>query len=233
MTRRLLSLLAITLVAASCGTTTTKTVVVTTTAPPSTTTRPPVSPAPMSVVVYRVVDGALQPELAKVPRTSAVATATLGALDVGAPVTIADGTATVDLPKATQEKQAEVVYTLTRFRDVKRVDVAGRTGLTRDDFGVFLPPILVESPVAGATVPRTFHLSGTASVFEATLSVELRRDGKLLEKRTVTASEGAPGRGDFDATFTATPGRLAISVFAPSAANGSPQHQVLVVVTVI
>jgi hypothetical protein len=93
-------------------------------------------------------------------------------------------------------------------------------------------PISVERPASGAHVPDTFHVSGTASVFEATLVVQLVRDGAVIAKQTVTASEGAPGRGTFDATFTARPGPVTVSAFAPSAADGSPQHQVDVPVTI-
>jgi hypothetical protein len=70
-------------------------------------------------------------------------------------------------------------------------------------------------------------------VFEATLVVQLLRDGKILAKRNVTASEGAPGRGTFETTLQATPGEATVSAFAPSAADGSPQHRVDVAVTVV
>jgi hypothetical protein len=95
-----------------------------------------------------------------------------------------------------------------------------------------VPPILVEAPAAGANVPVTFRVSGTASVFEATLVVQLVRDAKVIDKQTVTAAEGAPGRGAFAATFTTTPGNLTVAAFAPSAEDGSPQHEVDVPVTV-
>jgi hypothetical protein len=93
-------------------------------------------------------------------------------------------------------------------------------------------PIDVERPTWNATVRSPFHVAGTASVFEATLVVELRTAERVLEKRTVTASEGAPGRGTFDATFAAAPGKLVVRVYAPNAANGQPQHEVDVPVTV-
>jgi hypothetical protein len=81
-------------------------------------------------------------------------------------------------------------------------------------------------------VATTFHVSGTASVFEATLVVQLVRNGQVIAKRSVTASEGAPGRGTFDTTFEATPGALTVAAFSPSAADGTPQHEVDVPVTV-
>ncbi|HXK13218.1 MAG TPA: Gmad2 immunoglobulin-like domain-containing protein [Gaiellaceae bacterium] len=224
---RLLILAAFVTIAAGCGSTPTATESITTA-----TTPVPVSPKPIAVTVFRVDNGLLRPTVEHVPHTAAVATAALGALGLGAGVTISDGTANVALDKATQDQAAEIVYTLTQFSTVKNVDVAGRMGLTRDDFASYVPPIFVESPAAGAEVPGTFHVSGTASVFEATLVVQLVRNGKVLLKQSVTASEGAPGRGTFDTTVHATPGAVTVAAFSPSAADGTPQHEVDVPVTI-
>lgn len=224
---RLLILAAFVTIAAGCGSTDTAPEPVTTA-----TTPVPVSPKPIAVTVFRVDNGLLRPTVEHVPHTTAVATAALGALGLGAGVTISDGTATVALDKATQDQAAEIVYTLTQFSTVKNVDVAGRMGLTRDDFASYVPPIFVESPAAGAEVPGSFHVSGTASVFEATLVVQLVRDGKVILKQSVTASEGAPGRGTFDTTVHATPGAVTVAAFSPSAADGTPQHEVDVPVTI-
>ena len=224
---RLLILGALALLAVGCGSTSTATEPVTTT-----TATIPVSPKPMAVTVFTVDNGLLRPRVEQVPHTTAVAEAALGALGLGAGVTISGGTATVALDHATQDQAAEIVYTLTQFATVKRVDVGGRTGLTRDDFASYVPPIFVEVPAAGADVSGTFHVSGTASVFEATLVVQLVRNGKVIAKQSVTASEGAPGRGTFDTTFHATPGALTVAAFSPSAADGTPQHEVDVPVTI-
>lgn len=200
---------------------------------PTTTGTDVVSPRPMAITVFRVEAGGLRAEVEHVPATRAVATAALGALDVGAPVTISGGTARVALTRATPEQVAEIVYTLTQFPSIQRVDVAGRSGLTRDDVAAYLPPVLVEAPAAGAAVPPTFQVSGSASVFEATLIVELRRGGSTLAKHVVTASEGAPGRGTFETTFTATPGAATVVAYAPSAADGRPQHEADVPITIV
>jgi hypothetical protein len=95
-----------------------------------------------------------------------------------------------------------------------------------------LRPIEIESPGWNATVSSPFHVSGTASVYEATLVIELRRPSGILTRRTISASEGAPGRGTFDDTFTAPPGKLVVAVYSPSAVNGEPQHEVDVPITV-
>ena len=228
MTNRLLLLAALAALAAGCGSTSTATETVTTTT--ATTT---VAPKPTALTVFKVDNGLLRPSVEQVPSTTAVAAAALRALGVEAGVTISDGTATVSLDNVTQDQAAEIVYTLTQFASVKRVDVGGRAGLTRDDFASYVPPIFVESPAAGAEVPGTFHVSGTASVFEATLVVQLVRDGKVIVKQSVTASEGAPGRGTFDTTVTATPGAVTVAAFSPSAADGTPQHEVDVPVTIL
>jgi len=201
----------------------------TTTAPPTTT-----APAPTSTVtVFRVVDGTLHADSVSVPQTGAPASAALRVLGLAAPVTISGGTATVDLPLATRDEQAEIVYTLTVFPTVQRVDLAGRTGLTRADFASYEPVIFVESPAAGEQVPPTFHVTGSASVYEATLVVELVAGGEVVQRNTVTASEGAPARGTFDTVLTAKmPGPAKVVGFAPSAEDGSPQHLVAVPVTV-
>jgi hypothetical protein len=196
-----------------------------------TPTAPP-RPTSLTLTVFKVRVGVLRPIVVHVPRSQPATTGALRALGVVSPVTISNGTAAVRLRKASDETVAGVVYTLTQFPEVRRVDIAGRKGLTRDDFAAYLPPISVESPAPGASVRPTFHVRGTASVFEATLVVQTIRNGVVLERRTVTATEGAPGRGTFDTTLYASPGRLVVRAFAPSAKDGSAQHEVDVDVVV-
>jgi len=201
--------------------------------PPQSPTTNPHMPVPaMALTVFHFANGKLAPSVVHVPQTRAVATAALHALGVDAPVTIRSGTATVSLTHATDERVAEIVYTLTQFPTVKRVDIAGRAGVTRDEVVAYKPPILVDEPPPGATVASSFRVSGTAMVFEATLTVQLVRDGEVLEKHTVTATAGAPARGTFETTLHGTAGDATIEAFEPSAADGSPQHEVDVPVTI-
>jgi hypothetical protein len=187
----------------------------------------------MPLTVFRLEQGVLQARTVQVPRTRAVADAALTALGIDAPVTIDGGTARVQSSKASEEQVAEIVYTLTQFPSVQRVDVGGRSGLTRADVVAFVPVILIEQPTAGSSVPPTFTVSGTASVFEATLVVELRRNEAVLSKQTVTASEGAPARGTFSVSVRApSPGPATVVAYAPSAEDGTPQHEQQVAVTV-
>lgn len=230
MKRLALPLLLVTLVT-GCGLHSSKTASYST-SPPTTTAAAPAEPA-TTLTVFRVTGGMLSAESVSVPHTAAPATAALKALGLDANVTIDNGTATVVMPSATADQVAEVVYTLTQFPTVQQVDVAGHTGLTRADEAAYLPVIFVESPASGATVPKTFHVTGSAMVFEATLVVELVANGSVVQKATVTASEGAPARGTFDTVISAqTSGAATIVAFAPSAADGSPQHKVEVPVTI-
>lgn len=187
-----------------------------------------------TITVFRLQNGALHAERAEVPAARSTPAAALGALGLAVPVSVVDGTARVDIGKLTSGRVAEVVYTLTHLPTVQKVDVAGRRALTRADVAAYVPPILVESPADGQQVPSTFTVRGTASVFEATLVVELRRNGSLVERRTVTATIGAPARGAFSTVLRApADGPATVFVYAPSAADGSPQHVQRVPVTVV
>ena len=58
--------------------------------------------------------------------------------------------------------------------------------------------IVVESPEPGASVSSPVTISGTASVFEATVQLRiLDADGEEIASAFTTASAGAPERGDF------------------------------------
>ena len=156
---------------------------------------------------------------------------------------VKDGIATVDLspefgplrdPVEVAENLAQITFTLTQFSTIQRVWVAVQgepigsqaEPLTRGLASGLTPTILVEHPAIGETVTSPIPVSGTASVFEATLRVRLEGpDGEKLWEETVTASEGAPGRGTFavEIPFTATgPGNIV--AFSPSAKDGSEQH---------
>jgi hypothetical protein len=64
-------------------------------------------------------------------------------------------------------------------------------------------------------------VSGSASVFEATVGVEVRRGAQVVGRATATASEGAPGRGDWSATLSVPPGSYLVAAFELSAKDGS------------
>ena len=71
----------------------------------------------------------------------------------------------------TRPQTAQVVYALTQFPNIKRVQILvdnitngaiGANPLTRADVAEFTPPILIESPTLNATVPHRFKVTGTA-----------------------------------------------------------------------
>ena len=219
------ALIALPLAAAGCGGSSSS--------QPPPATLPTTTAAKLMVLTdYRLSDGNLSAETVEVPATQAVAGAALKALGLDATVTISDGTATVDLPGATDEQIEEAVFTLTHFPTVQRVAIGGKT-YTRSDFDGRVQPILVDTPAAHARVAKTFHVGGTASVFEATVVVELEQGGKPVAHVTATASEGAPGRGSFDTTLTAPgTGPATVVAYAPSAEDGSPQHEVRVPIVI-
>jgi hypothetical protein len=204
-----------------------------TTTPSSSSTPTTTVLAPITVTVFRVRDGHLAADVARVQGTRAVAAASLMALGLASPVSIANGTATVVRDDATPQQVAQIVYTLTQYPSIQRVDVAGKTGLTRSDVVQFVPPILIERPAAGATTGETIAVTGSASVYEATVVLELRQADKLVQKKVVTAAEGAPGRGPFSGTLVASgPGHYVVAAYSPSAMDGSAQHEQDVPVTV-
>jgi spore germination protein GerM len=73
----------------------------------------------------------------------------------------------------------------------------------------------------GAELRRGQKFGGEATVFEATVSWEWLRDGKVVEEGFSTAEEGAPGRGAWSATVDVPPGDYVLRAFAESAQDGS------------
>ncbi|HEX9376687.1 MAG TPA: Gmad2 immunoglobulin-like domain-containing protein [Actinomycetota bacterium] len=169
-------------------------------------------------------------------------------------LSISSGEATVNLSNeyfsggsAVSEwtRLGQVVCTIDQFRSVdavtiqlegdpiKTFDIQGRA-LHRPwqcgDFEQILPAIVVEEPGIGQTVSSPFTVSGTANVFEATVSYRLLDDGgNEVASGFVTATCGTGCRGDYtdDISYTvdhAQPGTL--EVFEESAENGQPINMV-------
>jgi Immunoglobulin-like domain of bacterial spore germination/Sporulation and spore germination len=197
----------------------------------------------VSVVAYFLRAGRVAPARVTVDRTDGVAPAVLRELSgpppqgyttaVPAPgdveVRIDSGVAKVRSDRGTlsHEAAAQVVYTLTALRSIHAVELADGTLARRAAFEDVVPPILIEAPLPGDNVRSPIRVAGTASVYEATLVVELVQGGDVLQRKTVTASTGAPERGTFSTSFeTAATGDASIVAFAPSAADGSEQHRV-------
>ena len=232
----------------------------------------------MAVRVYFLRGEKLGVAERQVPKSDAVATAAMTALCLGPNadekqaglgtavpagtgllgLSVEDGVATVDLSGdfasgggslSMQARVAQVVYTLTQYPTVKRVDfrlngepvtALGGEGLvlepgqTRADWRDFEPTIFVERPGVGAVVGSPFVFEGTAMVFEGSFMVELADvTGQLLVKLPVQASAGGPERGDFRESLvydtTVTSGTLI--VYDQSMEDGSRQDEVRIPLT--
>jgi len=155
-------------------------------------------------------------------------------------LTIQDGTARVQLSTHVESDplaDAQVVYTLTQFPDVKSVLVNGQQGgsLTRADFAGQLPAILLEHPAIGDAVTSPVTISGTADVFEGTVSIRvIEGEGTVLADTTAQASCGTGCRGTFSQDVPYTLGQQrtgTIEVFESSAENGQPINVVNIPVT--
>ena len=144
---------------------------------------------------------------------------------------------------------ASIVNTLTEFPTIQKVvftvdgskekgmDWWGHVGLyeqpfQRDVSRVFEPAIWVTSPVKDQLITSPVKISGSARVFEATVSFRLKdSSGTVIAQGFTTASEGAPGRGDYNGelAFTASgPGKGQIEVFEASAKDGSDTNKVII-----
>jgi hypothetical protein len=99
------------------------------------------------------------------------------------------------------------------------------------------PAISIDSPESGESVSVPIKVRGTASVFEATLLVAVRDSrGNTLCQVVATASEGGPGRGDYEVEIAFPPPAGAmkgsIDAFTESPKDGSVQDLVSVPVTI-
>lgn len=164
-------------------------------------------------------------------------------------LTIDKGTARVDFSRDFEDtgmgttadglQIPQVVYTLTQFPAVKRVEfliegeeveIIGGHGIkisgrhTRKDFESLLPPIVVFSPYAGQEVGARFTMSGIANVFEATISYRVRdASGKIVDKGFTTATCGTGCYGTFSQVIDVdAEGPVVLEVFESSAEDGRP-----------
>lgn len=153
-----------------------------------------------------------------------------GLTRAGTDVTVTFGTApelrTGDAPLAVQQ----VVHTVTAADPaVRRVRVVAPrlpAALTATPQGRraqldVLAPVWLLSPADGGTSGRQVVLRGTASVFEAAVSIEVRSGAGVAARTTATATAGAPERGDWTATMTLPPGDYTIAAYEVSAKDGS------------
>jgi hypothetical protein len=167
-----------------------------------------------------------------------VASAIAGGTEL-ANLTVEDGIASVDFSTHVESDplaDAQVVYTLTQFPDVKRVLVNDQEGgpLSRADLADQLPPILVEQPEIGDEVTSPVTIAGTANVYEANVTIEIYAEEQRIVQTFTTASCGTGCRGRYsdDVAFSvpqATPGTIVL--YEASGENGQPLNMVRIPVT--
>ena len=169
-------------------------------------------------------------------------------------VSVANGTATVDLTKQFESgggtlsmtlRIAQVVTTLTQFPTVKRVtfriegapvESIGGEGLIvapsvdRSDYESVMPAIMPETPVPGADVGNPVVVAGSANVFEAQFRVRvLDAKGKTLTDVPVRATSGTGTRGAFRSAVAYPAGHAGagtIRFYDLSAKDGSVENAV-------
>lgn len=104
-----------------------------------------------------------------------------------------------------------------------------------DETYAVLADVWVTAPLDGARVPesRPVVVTGEASVFEATLTWELQRDGAPVSDGFVTASAGAPARGTYEIDLgTLSAGTYRMSVTSLSPRDGAVDASDVVTFTV-
>jgi hypothetical protein len=90
---------------------------------------------------------------------------------------------------------------------------------SRDLYYEDLAPIWVTAPGRDAVLPaaKPVVVKGEATVFEATVSYELKKGTTKVKSGFATASEGGPGRGEYSFSLgTLAPGSYTIRVFEMS-----------------
>ncbi|MFG1872849.1 Gmad2 immunoglobulin-like domain-containing protein [Micromonospora arborensis] len=180
-------------------------------------------------------------ELAAGPTPAEAATGLTTLVPVGVEVTrITDGTATLRVPSADDPAQrrlreAQVVWTLTQFPTVREVRVDGDAPVDRTDYADLLPPIVVTDPIPGERVSTPLTVTGTADVFEATVSVRvLDAAGREVATGFGTASCGSGCRGGYRVVVgwrVAREQNGTIEVYEVSARDGTRINTMAVPVT--
>lgn len=98
-------------------------------------------------------------------------------------------------------------------------------------------PIVVDAPTSGEAVSSPVTVSGTADVYEGTVSIRiLDANGNVINETFTTATCGSGCRGDFsqDVTFEIdTQQSGTIEVYSESAETGDPMHLVEIPVTLV
>ncbi|MGC4879905.1 Gmad2 immunoglobulin-like domain-containing protein [Micromonospora sp. DT43] len=225
--------------------------------PPAPTSVGTRRPEPVTIELWYVRSGLLVPtrrtrpatvttsrlaltELAAGPTPAEAATGMVTLLPAGVEVTrIADGVATLgpvpsgdDPAERRRLREAQVVWTLTQFPTVRQVRFPGGVPVGRADYPDLLAPIVVTAPSVGDRVTAPLTVTGTADVFEATVSIRvLDAAGREVATGFGAASCGSGCRGAYRLVVgwhTAREQHGTIEVYEVSARDGSRSNRVAV-----
>ena len=196
---------------------------------------------PVEFVIERLLDGPGSPD-AEVGAETEVPedTELLG-------IEIVDNVARIDLsseflsddPSNLSRKLriAQVVFQATQVEGIDQVQILVdgepvHGPASRDDHGESGPPIAVNTPKNGSEHSSPLVVSGTANVFEATVSIELEIHGKgkdVVIGTFATATCGSGCRGEFSEEIpfeVDKPTDATLHVYEESAEDGSRLHSV-------
>ena len=174
---------------------------------------------------------------------------------------IDEGVATVDLSGefeagggalSMRMRVAQVVFVLTQFPTVDGVEfhldgeavnaiggegVVTSEALARGDFEDLAPAIVVDRPFAGQTVASPLVVSGSANVFEATVSMRLvDHAGAEIARTFATATCGSGCRGEYSKRLRfSVPERTqgTLEVYEESAEDGSAINVVRIPIVLV
>lgn len=198
----------------------------------------PFEPAVAALALEGLAAGPTGPERAAGVDSAVPAGTTFAITDLaGGVATLEMDDAFFDAADATVRlREAQVVFTLTQYPTIESVAFGGTAGaVDRATYEDLLPAITVESPLIGATVSNPVTVSGTANVFEATVSLRiLDADGKEIARTFTTATCGTGCRGEYTVSVSYAVGsqqRGTVEVFESSAKDGSAVNVVSIPVT--
>ncbi|MGB9377947.1 MAG: Gmad2 immunoglobulin-like domain-containing protein [Mycobacteriales bacterium] len=148
-------------------------------------------------------------------------------------ITTQGDVATVDMGAApdapTQQAIQQMVWTVTAASGtITKVEIRVNgqpltpAPVARGSSTAVLGPVWVSSPTEAGSVPRTFTMAGEATVFEATVSWEVRQGTTVVRHGFTTASVGGPGRGTWHLSISLpSAGNYQLIAYEASAKDGS------------
>lgn len=148
-----------------------------------------------------------------------------------------DGTAEDDNGQVNQEDEDDHEQANQEDEDdeIAQEDKSDKNEEETNDIVMENDAFIIFSPAPNATFADEIEVHGLARVFEATIQYEFEDGHFILDKGFVTASEGAPGWGEFTITIPlddAINGEHKIILYEESAKDGSRLHELIIPVKV-